>query len=63
MDGDFGDGVKLMEIDTSLPDKEYVEICKNQAVRLFRKECGKKETKSANLGDIKSTNLSTPCIL
>jgi hypothetical protein len=52
-----------MEIDTSLPDQEYVQISIKQAVRLFNQERGKKETKTANLGDIKSTNLKTPRIL
>jgi hypothetical protein len=62
-DADFGDGVKLMDIDTSLSDQDYVQICVKQAMRLFNQERGRKDAKTANLGDIKSTSIHTPPIL
>ena len=59
----FGDDKQLLEIDTNLPDKEYVELAIKDAKKMFKQERGRTDTKKANLGDIQSTQIYTPQIL
>ena len=58
----FGD-VELQDIDPTISNEEYVELSMKQAKKIFWKECGRTDTKRANLGDIKSTRVNIPQVL
>lgn len=52
-----------MDIDTRLSPKEYVNRVIRYAEGIFKEDRGRSDTKKANLGDIKSTQISNPEIL
>jgi len=54
-DEEFGTLNSQMNIDTNLSAKEYVARMIKYAEELFRQDRGHRDTKRANLGDIRST--------
>lgn len=52
-----------MDIDTNLEPKEYVERMIKYAEEMFKQDRGHKDSKRANLGDIRGTTIRTPEIL
>ena len=59
----FGTLNSQMDIDVALNPTEYVNRVIKYAEDLFKQDRGQKETKRANLGDIRSTKIRTPEIL
>jgi hypothetical protein len=53
----------LAGFDLNLSDEEYVQLFIDHVVDIFNKERGRDETKKANLGDIKATQIDTSVIL
>ena len=62
-DEEFGNLNTHMDIDTNLNPKEYVNRVIRYAEGLFKEDRGRSDTKRANLGDIKSTQITTPEII
>ena len=62
-DEEFGTLNSHMDIDTHMNPKEYVNRVIRYAEGLFKEDRGRSDTKRANLGDIKSTQIGTPEIL
>lgn len=62
-DEEFGTLNAQNDIGTNLSAKEYVERTIKYAEETFRQDCGHRDTKRANLGDIRSTKIRTPEIL
>lgn len=59
----FGTLKHLMDIDVKLNPSEYVNRVIKYAETQFKQDRGRKDTKRANLGDIRSTSIQTPEIL
>ena len=55
--------VKLLNMSTEITAEEYVKKFIEYVTDIFNKERGRDETKKANLGDIKSTQVDTSILI